>query len=66
MNTRPDTMRLAFEAIHAPVNDGPAESGAQSCEQTTRQIRTRHGEDRRIKCEVLEDGILGGGVRRPA
>lgn len=45
----------------------PADFGTQSCEQlaeqVTGQIRTRHGEDRWIECEVLEDGILGGGVR---
>ncbi len=53
----------------APGNGGPPDFGTQSCEQLaeqiTRQIRTRHGEDRWIECEVLEDGILGGGVRWP-
>jgi hypothetical protein len=49
--------------------DGPADFGSRSCEQLARQItdqiRTRHGDDRWIECEVLEDGILGGGVRWP-
>lgn len=48
---------------------GPADFGTQSCEQLaeqiTMQIRARHGDDRWIECEVLEDGILGGGVRWP-
>ena len=52
-----------------PRDGGPADFGTQSCEQlaeqVTGQIRTRHGEDRWIECEVLEDGILGGGVRWP-
>jgi hypothetical protein len=50
-------------------NGGPADFGTRSCEQlaeqVTDQIRTRHGEDRWIECEVLEDGILGGGTRWP-
>ena len=43
--------------------------GAQSCEQLAGRVatalRARHGLDRWIECEVLEDGILGGafGVR---
>ena len=53
----------------APHDGGPADFGTRSCEQLaeqiTGQIRTRHGEDRWIECEVLEDGILGGGVRWP-
>lgn len=53
----------------APGNGGPADFGTHSCEQLaeqiTRQIRARHGEDRWIECEVLEDGILGGGIRWP-
>jgi hypothetical protein len=48
---------------------GPADFGTRSCEhlagQITDQIRTRHGDDRWIECEVLEDGILGGGIRWP-
>lgn len=50
-------------------NGGPADFGSRSCEQLaeqiTEQIRTRHGEDRWIECEVAEDGILGGGIRWP-
>ncbi|MGH3400910.1 MAG: hypothetical protein ACRDRJ_00040 [Streptosporangiaceae bacterium] len=53
----------------APHDDGPADFGSRSCEQLaeqiTGQIRARHGEDRWIECEVLEDGILGGGIRWP-
>jgi hypothetical protein len=53
----------------SPRDGEPADFGTQSCEQLaeqiTGQIRTRHGEDRWIECEVLEDGILGGGVRWP-
>ena len=52
-----------------PRDGGPADFGTRSCEQVaeqiTRQIRTQHGEDRWIECEVLEDGILGGGIRWP-
>jgi hypothetical protein len=52
-----------------PRDDGPADFGTNSCEQLagqiTEQIRARHGEDRWIEVEVLEDGILGGGVRWP-
>ena len=52
-----------------PRSGGPADFGTRSCEQLaeqiTDQIRTRHGEDRWIECEVLEDGILGGGIRWP-
>jgi hypothetical protein len=48
---------------------GPADFGARSCEQLARQITgqicAQYGEDRWIECEVLEDGILGGGVRWP-
>ena len=48
---------------------GPPDFGTQSCEQLaeriTAEIRARHGDDRWIECEVLEDGILGGGVRWP-
>jgi hypothetical protein len=48
---------------------GPADFGTRSCEQLAEQItariRMRHGEDRWIECEVLEDGILGGGSRWP-
>lgn len=54
----------------ASHDGGPADFGTRSCEQLaeqiTGQIRTRHGEDRWIECEVLEDGILGGGVRWPS
>jgi hypothetical protein len=46
-------------------DSGPADFGTQSYKQITRQIRSQHGEDRWIECEVLEDGILGGGVRWP-
>lgn len=50
-------------------NEGPADFGTQSCEQLaeriTGEIRARHGDNRWIECEVLEDGILGGGVRWP-
>ena len=53
----------------ASHDGGPADFGTRSCEQLaeqiTGQIRTRHGEDRWIECEVLEDGILGGGIRWP-
>jgi hypothetical protein len=53
----------------APPDGGPADFGTRSCEQLaeqiTGQVRARHGEDRWIECEVLEDGILGGGVRWP-
>jgi hypothetical protein len=48
----------------------PPDFGAQSCEQlaerVTSALRARHGTRRWIECEVLEDGILGGGVRSPA
>jgi hypothetical protein len=48
---------------------GPADFGTQSCEQLaeqiTRQIRSQHDEDRWIECEILEDGILGGGIWWP-
>lgn len=53
----------------ATAAGGPADFGTQSCEQLaeriTGEIRARHGDDRWIECEVLEDGILGGGVRWP-
>jgi hypothetical protein len=53
-----------------PPGGGPADFGTHSCEQLaeqiTSQIRARHGEDRWIEVEVLEDGTLGGGVRWPA
>jgi hypothetical protein len=53
----------------APHDDGPADFGTRSCEQLaeqiTGQVRARHGEGRWIECEVLEDGILGGGIRWP-
>jgi hypothetical protein len=53
----------------AAAREGPADFGTQSCEQlaerVTGEIRARHGDDRWIECEVLEDGILGGGVRWP-
>jgi hypothetical protein len=49
---------------------GMPDFGAQSCEQLAERVaaalRARHGPDRWIECEVLEDGILGGGVRWPA
>jgi hypothetical protein len=52
-----------------PAQRRPADFGTHGCEQLaeqiTGQIRTRHGEDRWIECEVLEDGILGGGIRWP-
>jgi hypothetical protein len=52
-----------------PRSSGPADFGTKSCEQLaehiTDQIRARHGDDRWIECEVLEDGILGGGLRWP-
>jgi hypothetical protein len=45
----------------------PLDFGTQSCEQLAGRIaeaiRERHGITRWIECEVLEDGILGGGVR---
>jgi hypothetical protein len=60
---------LTYDLERAPASDGPADFGARSCEQLaeeiTRQIRARYGEDRQIECEVLEDGILGGGIRWP-
>jgi hypothetical protein len=44
--------------------------GAQSCEQLAERVtvvlRDRFGTDRWVECEVLEDAILGGGVRWPA
>lgn len=47
----------------------PLDFGAQSCEQladrVTGALQARHGTGRWIECEVLEDGILGGGVRWP-
>jgi hypothetical protein len=53
----------------SPPDGGPADFGTARCEQLAeqivREIRTRHGEDRWIDCEVLEDGILGGGIRWP-
>jgi hypothetical protein len=48
----------------------PPDFGTQSCEQlaerVTSALQARHGTSRWIECEVLEDGILGGGVRWPA
>jgi hypothetical protein len=48
----------------------PLDFGSQSCEHLataiTDAIRTRYGPARWIECEVLEDGILGGGTRSPA
>jgi hypothetical protein len=48
---------------------GLPDFGTQSCEQLAgkiaSQVRARHGEARWIECEVLEDGILGGGIRWP-
>jgi hypothetical protein len=45
----------------------PPDFGAQSCEQLaeriTEMIQTRCGTGRWVECEVLEDGILGGGIR---
>ena len=55
----------------APASTAPGliDFGTRSCEQLAEQIihqiRKRHGDDRWIECEVLEDGILGGGVRWP-
>jgi hypothetical protein len=47
--------------------DGPADFGAQSCEQlATRLVRAvadRFGLHRSVRCAVLEDGLLGGGVQ---
>ena len=44
--------------------------GTQSCEQLAARVaealRSRHGTTRWVECEVLEDGILGGGIRWPA
>jgi hypothetical protein len=41
--------------------------GAQSCEHLAERVaavlRDRFGSGRWVECEVLEDGILGGGVR---
>lgn len=52
-----------------PRGSGAANFGTRSCEQLagqiTDQIRTRHGDERWIECEVLEDGLLGGGIRWP-
>lgn len=52
-----------------PADSGPADFGSQSCEQLAERVcervRTQHGSSRWMECEVLEDGILGGGVRWP-
>lgn len=56
-------------AVSAPLRQA-LDFGPQSCEQLAERvvaaIRERHGDGRWIECEVLEDGILGGGVRWPA
>lgn len=48
----------------------PLNFGGQSCEQLAERItgliRERFGAGRWIECEVLEDGMLGGGIRSPA
>jgi len=53
---------------HYPAQ--PLELGTQSCEQLAARIaeaiRERHGTGRWIECEILEDGLLGGGIRWPA
>jgi hypothetical protein len=59
---------LPFLATTLP-GGGPVNFGTHSCEQLaeqiTGQIHARHGENRWIEVEVLEDGILGGGLRWP-
>src|SRR5579872_4825869 len=55
---------------NADGRGGMPDFGAQSCEQLAERVaaafRARHGPGRRIEREVLEDGILGAGVRWPA
>lgn len=50
-----------------PEDDGPVDFGPQSCEHLARRsaeaVAGRYGPRRRLRCEVLEDGILGAGVR---
>jgi hypothetical protein len=49
------------------ADTGPLNFGPQSCEQLatriTEAVLDRHGRHRGLYCAVLEDGILGGGVR---
>jgi hypothetical protein len=56
--------------LATPAAPGEApDFGSQSCEQLAERIavaiRDEYGPGRWIECEVLEDGILGGGVRWP-
>jgi hypothetical protein len=45
---------------------GPLDFGRQSCEQLAGRIAdallARHGQDRQLRCVMLEDGVLGAGV----
>jgi hypothetical protein len=49
-----------------PADGGPMDFGTQSCEQlATRLVEAvtdRYRPHRRVRCAVLEDGLLGGGV----
>ena len=60
------TALLPSFAVTPPVGDQPVDFGDQSCEQLAwrlvDELTRRHGPDRRVRCAVLEDGILGGGV----
>jgi hypothetical protein len=58
---------LAVESDISDTQRAP-DFGPQSCEQLAGRVAaaclSRHGDRSRwIECEVLEDGILGGGVR---
>jgi hypothetical protein len=56
---------LAEDVVHdlGALSDHRLE---QICERVAAVVRDRFGTGRWVECEVLEDGILGGGVRWPA
>lgn len=61
------TTILASFACPPDTPDGPLGFGTQSCEHLAERlvaaITDRYGTDRRVRCTVAEDGVLGGGVQ---
>lgn len=66
INTAARWLTALLPSLAEPDPGGLLDFGRHSCEhlaaRITEAIRDRYGRHRRIRCTVLEDGILGAGV----